>query len=230
MTYRLAPVLALLLLGACRSESGAPQELPPPPNGTKKVQVTFDQNGNPVMPGLPAVASAAAPSQPQVAPPDVKGGLKCDAPTDWKSVQPSSAMRMAQYQVPRVGGDTEDGELALFYFGNSGAGGIDETFKRWTAAFDAESSGKAKRTTRKASGQDVEEIEVAGTFDTGKTMSGTMGTDSGARKESALLGAILQTTDGPYYFKLTGPTKTVTGARKAFDKMLDSCKVAGAPQ
>lgn len=222
MSLRLVLVLAPLLVSSCRSESTAPLEPPSPPNNTRKVQITFDQSGNPVMAGASGTAAALSPTA-QVAPPDTKGGLKCDTPPEWKSVPPSSAMRMAQYLVPRAAGDTEDGEVAVFYFGPSGAGGVDETFQRWTAAFDAQSSSRAKRSTRKASGKDVEQIEVSGTFDTGKTMTGGTGADAGARKESALLGAILQTADGPYYFKLTGPTKTLTGARKAFDALLDSC-------
>jgi hypothetical protein len=230
MSFRSYKPCALLLLAAlalsCRSESGGNFEPPPPPNGTKKVKVTFDGNGNPVSANGAQMRTAAnAPSSPSVAPPDVKGALNCETPPDWKRGAPSSAMRMAQYVVPRAAPDSEDGELALFYFGPSGAGGVDDTFQRWMAAFDADAIGKAKRSARKVGTYDLQELEVSGLFDTGKTMNAAAGADGGTRRESALLGAILQTAEGVYYFKLSGPIKTVTGSRSAFDKMLDSCKV-----
>jgi hypothetical protein len=232
MTLRLlSPVVTVLLaslLLSCKSDSSGTPEPMPPPGGSRKVKVTFDSRGNPVRAdGSQVPAMPGAPPTAQVAPPDEKGAVQCKAPADWKSSEPTSPMRQAQYAVPRAQGDGEDGELAVFYFGPTGAGGVAETFERWMAAFDAESTAKAKRSFRKLSTGELQMIEVAGTFDTGKTMTGAAD-DAGARKEAALLGAILQTSEGPYYFKLTGPPKTVAAARPGFDKMLDSCST-GAP-
>jgi hypothetical protein len=42
-----------------------------------------------------------------------------------------------------------------------------------------------------------------------------------------LLGGIVSSPSGVYFFKLTGPTKTVKAARDPFLKMLDSVKVSG---
>src|SRR5881628_3198537 len=38
-------------------------------------------------------------------------------PPALRRVAPKSPMRKASYVVPKVGADTEDGELAVFYFG-----------------------------------------------------------------------------------------------------------------
>ena len=38
-------------------------------------------------------------------------------PTSWKLSPRKSPMRKATYVIPRKSGDSEDGELAVFYFG-----------------------------------------------------------------------------------------------------------------
>jgi len=179
------------------------------------------------MPGQPG----AMPGQPGAMPPppEARAGLTCDAPSDWKPTAPSSAMRLAQFIVPRAKGDSEDGELAVFYFGPQGAGDANVTFERWAGAFDEAARSKAKQSTRKAAGMDVRFFEVVGTFDASKAMAPMMGADAGGpSKEMTLVGAILNAPDGPYYYKLSGPKATIAAARPGFDKMLDACKVAGA--
>lgn len=230
---RLLPfLLAGLCTASCQSGDASRQEPPAPPNNTRKVKVTFDPAGNPVVEGS-AVArpTPPMPGQPGAMPPppEARGALSCDPPGDWKRTAPSSAMRLSQFIVPRAKGDSEDGELAVFYFGNKGAGGVDETFQRWAGAFDDAARAKAKQTTRKAAGMDARFFEVVGTFDSSKTMAPIMGVDAGGPpKEMALVGAILSAPDGPYYFKLSGPKATIAAARPGFDKMLDACKAAGA--
>ena len=46
------------------------------------------------------------------------------------------------------------------------------------------------------------------------------------KKDFGLLGAILEAPSGVYFFKLTGPKKTVAGAKKQFDALLASVKPA----
>ncbi len=41
-----------------------------------------------------------------------------------------------------------------------------------------------------------------------------------------LRAAVIETTNGPYFIKLTGPAKTIAGAEKAFDAFLSSVKFA----
>jgi hypothetical protein len=43
-------------------------------------------------------------------------------------------------------------------------------------------------------------------------------------KAWAMLAAIVESPSGSYFFKLTGPSKTVKEARPVFYKMLDSVK------
>jgi hypothetical protein len=44
------------------------------------------------------------------------------------------------------------------------------------------------------------------------------------QKNFALLGAVVDAPTGKYFFKLTGPAKTVKAAKDTFFKMLDTVK------
>jgi len=57
-------------------------------------------------------------------------GLTFSAPPEWKTVVTSSSMRVAQWTLPRAAGDTQDGELVVYYFGGQG-GSLDANIERW---------------------------------------------------------------------------------------------------
>ena len=62
------------------------------------------------------------------------GGLTSKIPAGWKMQKPSNNLRKYQVLVPRVEGDKEDAELAVFSFGASGK---EDNVKRWKAQFIA---------------------------------------------------------------------------------------------
>lgn len=130
-------------------------------------------------------------------------------------------MRKASYVVPKVGADTEDGELAVFYFGPGQGGGIDANVDRWVKQFTDVPAGDVKRADREANGLHEHTVEIThGTFD-----AGSMSAAPGAPKKNyALLGAIVEAPSGAYFFKMTGPARTVAAARPAFIELLDSVK------
>jgi hypothetical protein len=45
---------------------------------------------------------------------------------------------------------------------------------------------------------------------------------TGPKKNFRMLAAIAETTSGPWFFKLTGPEKTVANWEPSFEKFLDS--------
>ena len=47
-------------------------------------------------------------------------GFTYTAPAAWKPVTTTSSMRVAQFALPRAAGDSQDGELVVYYFGGSG--------------------------------------------------------------------------------------------------------------
>jgi hypothetical protein len=128
-------------------------------------------------------------------------------------------MRKATYRVPAAQGDTEPGELGVFHFGDQG-GGIDANIDRWVSQFQGATKEQLKRTDRSVGGlvQHVVEIE-RGTY-----ASGMPGGPTTPKPGWALLGAIVETPSGPWFFKLVGPSRTVQAARTEFFRMLDSMK------
>lgn len=131
-------------------------------------------------------------------------------------------MRKASYEVPRAAGDTEDGELAVFYFGPGQGGTIDANVDRWLKQFSGVSEKDVKRADREANGLRQHTVEIEhGTFDAGQM---GMGGPKGVKKDYALEGAIVETAGGAYFFKMTGPSRTVLSARASFFQLLDSVR------
>lgn len=56
-----------------------------------------------------------------------------------------------------------------------------------------------------------------------------MGAATGAHAGWALLGAIVEAPEQPYFFKLTGPAATVHAARPAFEALLDTIAAPTPP-
>jgi hypothetical protein len=142
-------------------------------------------------------------------------------PPEWKRSQRPSPMRKATYQVPRAQGDTEDGELGVFYFGPGQGGGIEANVDRWVKQFKDVPPDRVRREDRKTNGMLTHVIEVdSGTFNANSMGQGP----EKLKKDYALLGAIVEAPSGAYFFKLTGPKKTVSAAKKPFDALIASVK------
>ena len=155
------------------------------------------------------------------------GRVAYQAPTGWVEQTPSSRMRQAQYLLPRAEGDRGDAEIVVFHFRGQG-GSIQANIARWIgqmsrpdgspAADDAEISEKMVR------GQKVTLLEVSGTY-----QSGGMGPMSrGVSKPGyRMLGAIIDTNQGPWFFKLTGPVGTVEKWSDSWTELVDSLRITG---
>lgn len=227
----LALIVAAALSTGCNNgtsaSAGPVDETSLRPNGSRKVKVGFG-DGTPST-GEPGAAPAAEPTHDQGMmarlPEPPASDMAWTAPSAWTQSPPSSQMRLAQYTIPRVKGDDADAELAVFHLGTAG-GGVDETFARWQGTFDDAAVKAAKRTERKAGSMSVFVLEVAGKYRADLAM---MAADAGAnepeRQGMRLIGAIVMSPSGPYFFKLLGPDKTVAAARDDFLKLLDSCKM-----
>lgn len=151
------------------------------------------------------------------------GDLSFKAPADWKKETPKSSMRQAQMKIEPTKGDDEAAELVVFAFPN-GAGSVESNIDRWEKQFiDADkSTPKAKVEKKKGVNVDVTRVEIVGRFVAPVTPG------AAARNDKAnyrLLGAIVETKDTGYFFKLTGPDKTVSAASKGFDGMIESMKI-----
>lgn len=200
---RSALVLPLVaaLAAACSKTPEPTATTAPEPQATSK----------PAAPAQPAPAPAAGGQQ------AAGGELAWDAPASFESAPNPNAMRKATYKIKRAEGDNEDAELSVSQAGGS----VDANITRWIGQF-SEQSGDPKRSELKVNDVKVTVVEVKGTF-----ASGMPGMGATTPKPSyAMLGAIAETPSGElWFFKLTGPEKTVTAARADFDKLVNSLRV-----
>jgi len=162
------------------------------------------------------MASAHAPAAANGA-----GGLSWTAPKAW-SVSPSaSSMRVVTYKVPAATGDAEGGEVAVFFFGPGQGGSTQANVDRWIAQFKPEqgSGGPGKPVSMKVGAIPVTIVTTEGTYSSGMP-GGAMTPKPGW----ALRGGIAEGPEGPVFFKMVGPKKTVLGATPTFDAFLKTLK------
>jgi hypothetical protein len=148
--------------------------------------------------------------------------LSFKTPVSWKKETPKSSMRKAQMKVAPSKGDDEPAELVVFAFPN-GAGSVESNIDRWEKQFvDADrKTPKAKVEKKKGVNVDVTRVEVTGRF-----VAGMPGSSEKVDKPNyRLLGAIVETKEVGYFFKLTGPEKTIADATKDFDALIESMKL-----
>jgi hypothetical protein len=141
-----------------------------------------------------------------------EAAIEWKAPARWQLVPNASTMRLATYRVPRAPGDAADAELAITRAGGS----ADANAERWIHQFDEAAQKTAKRTTRSVGLAEVAIVEVKGAY------SGGMGKESSPQPGWAMIGAIVPSAGMPYFFKLTGPAKSVLAARGEFDALIGS--------
>ena len=153
------------------------------------------------------------------------GALTYTAPSSWKARTPASAMRVAEFVVPRAPGDAEDAEVIIYYFGGSG-GSADANIDRWIGQMQGPDGSPVKDKARRAdttiNGLKVSVVDVSGTY-VAETRPGS--TERYNKPAFRLRAAVVETPRGPYYIKMTGPAKTVAAADAGFSALLESLGV-----
>jgi hypothetical protein len=153
-------------------------------------------------------------------------GLTFATPDGWKTSPPTSSMRVAEFTLPRAAGDPDDAQLIVYYFGAAGAGSIDANMQRWIGqmqqADGKPSSAAAKKESRKVNGLTVSLVDVSGTY-TAETAPGASAHHNSANYR--LRAGVVETPQGPYFIKLTGPEKTVSKWDAAFNQFISSLRV-----
>jgi len=141
---------------------------------------------------------------------DAAASLKFKAPTGWLAEKASSAMRVAQYKLPRETGDGEDASLVVYYFGQGQGGGTTANIERWVNQMKqpdgSTSKDKAKEGSLTVNGLKVTTVDVGGIY-TAETAPG-----SGQfynNPNYRLRAAVIETPKGSYYLKVVGPEKTI---------------------
>ncbi len=144
------------------------------------------------------------------------GRLVWELPAGWTEVPPASPMRMAQATIPGPGGPAD---LVLFHFGPGGGGGVQANIDRWIGQMEVE--GEPERGSFTAGDLAVTWVDVAGTLLPSGMGMGPTEPQPGSR----LLGAVVEGAGGPWFFKATGPSETLSAAREDFLGMLRAARV-----
>ena len=161
---------------------------------------------------VPAVVPKKAPPVDVVAPttranPSPEGVIKFDVPAAWIQQKPSNNMRKAQYGLPDKEKEAKNGSMALFFFGPSRTR-MDEIIDRWRGQV--------------AGGVGDPETFQGITKVTLLDLQGDYEGDFGGQPipDARMLAAVVETEEGPWYFKVTGPAATIGDWREEFIALL----------
>lgn len=141
-------------------------------------------------------------------------GYTFSSPTNWVSSTPTSNMRKAQFKVS--GGEGIDAEVAFFYFGSGGAGGVKANVDRWMSQFEEAKGRSVKNTT--IGETPVTYAQAHGTFLSGRAFG-----PKKAKENFALLAAIIEGRNGSIFIKMTGPKELVESQLSIMKKMVLDC-------
>ena len=143
------------------------------------------------------------------------GNLLANVPDNWMGIRPSSSMRLMEF---RLGVAADNANLAIFK--NIG-GTIDNNLERWSGQFGYSlSDSEVNIRAENINGMLVSIISITGTYT--NTMAFSSATQP--KQNYRLLGAIADTPDGLYYFKLTGPNPIITSKIEEFTRFIQSLR------
>lgn len=201
-------------LGACERR---PEPTPPtPPSGQAAAPAAQESapttEARPLPPMLPIPEAAEG----RFAMP----GVSWEIPEGWEKV-PAGGMRAAQLRAPGWS-EERPNEMVLFYFGPTGAGGVDANLARWASmVVDAEGQPAVPQVdAMEADGMRVTLARVEGTY-----LDGPPGREKTPREGYVLLAAIYEGAPyGPAFLRFTGPREVIEAAGGAWRTMLESAK------
>jgi hypothetical protein len=217
VAFRISPLLLLVPLAGAVAfalyKGSSPDAPEPTPTSTPTMTPSEPSPHADLPPSHPPIPSDT-PDLPS-APPASEAAIEWKVPDGWQTAPNPSSMRIATYKAPKVGKDAEDAEMSVTRVG----GGIEPNIQRWIGQFEGAS--KDKRTSKTVHGLKVTIVEVGGTYSGGMMMPGAAAA-AGPKTGWALLAAIVDVGDTPYFFKMTGPSATVQAARPKFDALVES--------
>jgi hypothetical protein len=213
--------LLLLSLCACGDREAADPAASEAPSAAENGAASPGQPADEALPGPISSRGGTVPEgMPPAAEAQGEGSIDFDMPKDWRTEPPTSNMRLTQAAIPGAAGP---GELAVFFFGPGGGGGVDANIQRWIEQM--ESPDQPQPETFEANGYRVTWIDVRGTLKPSMMGSGP----TTPQPDSRLLGAVVEGPGGPWFFKATGPDATLAPQRDAFLAMLKSVRAKSQP-
>ncbi|MFY9825159.1 MAG: hypothetical protein WAM82_27520 [Thermoanaerobaculia bacterium] len=211
LRHTLTLSLLLALLCACNKNAPAPEGTAATP--ATQTAASSQPGGDS---GAPAPISSHGEAVPAASAAAPGGSVDFDLPKGWEKQPPSSSMRIAQATIPGPGGP---GDFAAFFFGPGGGGPMDANIKRWVDS--VETKDQPKPETFDAGGLKVTWVDAKGTLKASQMGPGP----SAPMSDGRLYGAVVEGPGGPWFFKATGPDKTLAPQRDAFVAMLKSLRI-----
>jgi hypothetical protein len=146
--------------------------------------------------------------------------LAYDVPKDWKAVEPSSSMRMAQWSYAR------ESEIVVFYFGAGQGGSVEANLDRWYGQFE-QADGKptrerAKVTKSKAGALTITRADVQGTY-RAPVQPGAAELHNEA--DYRMIAVVVEGPSGPWFIRFLGPAKEVAAGETSFDSFLSGLRL-----
>ena len=136
--------------------------------------------------------------------------LMLTVPADWEQQKPKSRLRLTQFRIPAVKGDTEDAELTVFTFGG---GSVEANVRRWIGQFQPEGR-RVKTSTGECEQGKYVIVELSGTYN--QSIGPPIQGKTRPVPNSRMLAVILATEKkGVYYLKATGSEKTIAAETAA---------------
>ena len=153
-----------------------------------------------------------------------ENAIKWEKQAGWIEEQPS-AMRKAQYRLLKLNDDPEDVTVAIFYFGADQGGSVDANLERWYGQF-IQSDGRPTKETAKILKNNVHglqqtTVDVSGTY---LESMRPMGGPTTRKPKFRMLAGIVETPNGPWFVKMTGPTNSVDHWKESFETFMKSIK------
>jgi gluconolactonase len=153
----------------------------------------------------PSRARAAEPAKTHTV---TAGDVKLTVPESWPQKEATSRFRLAQFAVPKTGGDQEDAEFVVYFFGAGGGGSVDPNIHRWINQFQPQGR-KIKLTSGKCPQGDYVLVDLSGTWK--KPIGPPILQKTVEMPNARVLSVILTVKDqGSYFLRLMGPEKTVS--------------------
>jgi hypothetical protein len=146
--------------------------------------------------------------------------LRYDAPKDWKSVETSSSMRLAQWTYGAKS------EVVIFYFGSGQGGTVEANLDRWYGQFEQPDGGstreRAKVTKSKAGELSITKVEVEGTY---RAPVRPGAAEQHHEPSYRMIAAVVEGPSGPWFVRFLGPAKEVEAGSSSFDAFLRSVRI-----
>lgn len=155
------------------------------------------------------------------------GSMKAMLPEGWVPVPPTSSKRKAQFKLKPIETDLEAGKLAVYYYGPN-VDDIEININRWYGQFEQQGSRPtvevAKREMFESNGLKITLISFTGT----RRPSPIDEEPIPSKKSNWMnMSAVVETPEGPWFFKGTGPEKTMKYHTDNMKQFLMSLKYLG---